>query len=154
MGGEAVGTIIARPSGRFISNAEASKYLYCDGNSFSAALYPKLYQVLGTTTLPDLRERFLEGLDTTGLYLEAGLPNITGQTRCAFWNNESDTTGNYINGAIKETYSSTAHWSTGGATVRREVLNFDASRNSSIYKNDCTTVQPSAYTVRYYIRAK
>lgn len=41
-------------------------YLYCDGSTFSAATYPALAIILGSTTLPDSRGRVRAGLETGG----------------------------------------------------------------------------------------
>ena len=146
-GGEAVGTIVARPSDRFTSDAEASKYLYCDGSTFSSSAYPKLYQVLGTNKLPNLRERFLEGHNTAGTYVAAGLPNITAGY---FLNWYAGSLG--YSGALY-TVSTGGSWLGEGTSYRNHLDYFNAARCSSIYGNS-TTVQPPAFTVRYYIRAK
>ncbi len=150
IGGEAIGTIVPRPSALFSSSSEASYYLYCDGSTFSAATYPKLFAVLGTTTLPDLRNRFLEGHDTPKTYKEAGLPNITAGVFINWATSVSQygaayihsTTSSFLNNGVTNTY------------YYQHNTVFDASRCSNIYKNNFNTVQPPAYTVRYYIRAK
>ncbi len=95
----------------------------------------------------------MEGFDIAGNYLESGLPNIKGETYSSLWTNNSST-ANYSNGVIREYYSSIQRWDSGGNSVRREIIGFDASWANPIYKDDCTIVQPPAYTVRYYIRAK
>ena len=38
-------------------------YFECNGNNFSASTYPKLYQALGSTKIPDLRGQFVRGWD-------------------------------------------------------------------------------------------
>lgn len=151
--GEAIGTIVARPSDRFTSDAEASKYLYCDGSTFSASAYPKLYQILGTTTLPDLRERFLEGLDTAGSYIQAALPNLTGHSGLSYFS-QGITYATTGTGAIRSPYTSVGRWEGDSNSTSYHSIIFDASLCSSIYKDGVNTVQPPTYTVRYYIRAK
>jgi hypothetical protein len=59
-GGNVTGTIIA-----YYGTSAPNGYLKCDGSSFSPSVYPKLYQVLGKSTLPDLRGCFLRGLGGT-----------------------------------------------------------------------------------------
>ena len=145
-GGEAIGSIVARPSDRFTSPTEAARYLFCDGSTFSTSAYPKLYQVLGTTTLPDLRERFLEGLDTPNTYIEAGLPNITGMFEMTR-TNSARFSGAFKRVGFMSTVSCYTHELPG------MIMNFDASWSNPIYGKSIT-VQPPAYTVRYYIRAK
>lgn len=105
----------------------------------------------GNHGTPDLRDRFLQGSDVPGNFVESGLPNITGtwDSVVEFWN------GGYRavdSGAI----SSIGY----GGGYDMEVPNisspgyvkrtFDASRCSPIYGNS-NTVQPASYTV-YYIR--
>lgn len=93
--------------------------------------------------------RTLQGADSShaaGTTIEAGLPNITG--RLESWNgafNPFGQTGAFVN-------ASTFH-SVPAATEKEgvDVVNFDASRSSSIYGNS-TTVQPPAYVVHFYRR--
>jgi hypothetical protein len=45
-----------------------SGWLICDGSTFSSATYPLLYAALGnTTTLPDLKDKYLVGTTNSGL---------------------------------------------------------------------------------------
>ena len=142
-GGEAIGTIVPRLNANFKSESEKKKYLYCDGSTFSASEYPKLALLIGTT-LPDLRNRFLQGNDTGFNYIEAGLPNITGHVTGALdvWGDAS--------GAF---YKSGLGTGTGDSDDDNPFLYFDASRSNPIYGRS-NTVQPPSLTVRYYIRAK
>lgn len=134
-----IGTVIA-----FAGNGSPSNdgtWLECNGRSCAA--YPKLVSVLGKSTLPDYRNRFLEGNTTSGTILEAGLPNITGRFVAVFQ-------GNPVSGAFSNLGS-------GGHTKARtdwdgQNIFFDASRSSSIYGRS-STVQPPAVTVRYFIKA-
>ncbi len=45
----------------FYSNTIPVDYLLCDGSSFSSSTYPLLFALLGGTTLPDLRGKFIRG---------------------------------------------------------------------------------------------
>jgi hypothetical protein len=56
-GGVPVGTIIA-----YAGASAPDGYLACDGGSFSASTYPKLYVLLGEAKTPDLRGYFVRGL--------------------------------------------------------------------------------------------
>lgn len=140
-----IGTVIA-----FAGNGSPSNdgtWLECNG--LSCAAYPKLVSVLGKSTLPDYRKRFLEGSGAAGTVLEAGLPNITGY--------------------IPHDWLSMGDGNPAGAFYRTDILGrstsrqgkksgdwfrymFDASRSSSIYGRS-STVQPPAVTVRYFIKA-
>jgi hypothetical protein len=40
-------------------------YLICDGSTYNSATYPSLFAVLGTTTLPDFRDKFARGYSST-----------------------------------------------------------------------------------------
>lgn len=66
-----------------------SGYLLCDGSTYDSATYPDLFAVLGSTTLPDFRDKFARGysstsgrtfLDTQQDAYEDHLHQITGQT--------------------------------------------------------------------------
>lgn len=105
--------------------------------------------VLGKNTVPDYRNRFLEGSTSPNQVIEAGLPNITGYIPHD-WLSMGD--GNPA-GAFYRTNI------LGGSTSRQGKKSgdwfryiFDASRSSSIYGRS-TTVQPPATTVRWLIRA-
>lgn len=60
-----------------------TNWLICDGSTFSGATYPALATLLGSTTLPDLRDRSIYGvgsswsrLDTDGLSLANRTKNL------------------------------------------------------------------------------
>ena len=99
--------------------------------------------------LPDLRNRFLEGSENPKLYIEPALPNITGTWRQPTANvGPGHETGAFYY-AGNYGYASDYNHGGGGTTT-----GFNAARCSSIYQNGINTVQPPAFTVRYYIRAQ
>lgn len=133
-----IGTVIA-----FAGNGSPSNdgtWLECNGQS--CAGYPKLVSVLGKSTLPDYRNRFLEGSGAAGTVIEAGLPNITGFI-CGGWMSGKGAFANYryVNAS-----------GDGRGYPASDSCTFDASRCSPIYGNS-TTVQPPSVTVRYFIKA-
>ena len=133
-----IGTVIA-----FAGNGSPSNdgtWLECNGQSCAA--YPKLVSVLGKSTLPDYRNRFLEGSGAAGTVIEAGLPNITGQVWAGWMGG---------NGVFKR-YRYVGASGDGNGHPRADSCTFDASRSSPIYGRS-TTVQPPAVTVRYFIKA-
>ena len=132
-----IGTIIAWASAK---NPTDGIWLDCNGQSCDG--YAELVSVLGKSTVPDYRNRFLEGSATPGTVLEAGLPNISGSFVVHMTNPVS---GAFYNG--KSGYESKQYrdWNA------RQVV-FDASRCSSVYGKS-TTVQPPAVTVRWLIKA-
>ena len=91
--GVPIGTIIAWAS---LHDPTDGVWLECDGRTCSE--YHELCGVLGTSTVPDFRNRFLEGSTTPRTVLEAGLPNITG----TFPNNDDEYKG-YYSGALYST---------------------------------------------------
>lgn len=157
-GGVPVGTIIAWPFNN--TPTKGGKWLLCDGSSYSSDIYPELYAVSGSTNLPDLRDRFLQGNSTAGTIVEAGLPNITGimdnrmETDCIEPLSYADDirfTGAIYNISVTEGFNTSIVQNTGGNWGIR-AWGFDASKSNPIY-GASTTVQPPAYTVRYYIKA-
>lgn len=158
-GGVPVGTIIAWPFNT--APTEYGTWLLCDGSAYSAAAYPKLYALSKSATLPDLRDRFLQGSATAGKLVEAGLPNITGTIRenkpgvdQQFF--AEDVKSNSFEGAfcnLYGTYSVRAFTGPDGWGCEAPMdVSFDASRSNAIY-GASITVQPASYTVRYYIKA-
>lgn len=102
----------------------------------------------GSTTfnLPDFRNRTIWGAENFG-YIEAGLPNIKGAVNIDGQNNTSS-------GAI--TFSGAGDLTdvnNVGGNGLRGVMQFDASRSSSIYGKS-PTVQPPAIKVRVVTRYK
>lgn len=141
-GGVPVGTIIAWPSASQPEDPE--NWLECDGRTISATDYPELYAILGST-IPNLRERFLEGAMTPNIFKDAGLPNITGN----FGLNVGGY--RYFGGAFYGG-SAQANQCAGEGGYGNYSTNFNAARSNKIYGKS-TTVQPASYTVRYIIRA-
>ena len=132
----------------------------CHGSSYSSDIYPELYAVSGSTNLPDLRDRFLQGNSTAGTIVEAGLPNITGimdnrmETDCIEPLSYADDirfTGAIYNISVTEGFNTSIVQNTSGNWGIR-AWGFDASKSNPIY-GASTTVQPPAYTVKYYIKA-
>ena len=146
--GVPIGTIITWAS---LHDPTDGVWLECDGRTCSE--YLELCGVLGTSTVPDFRNRFLEGSTTPRTVLEAGLPDISG----TFGNHGHDQDGDNgrggkrTSGAFKIIQSwcrpSAGRDSNGGNTVL-----FQASLSNSIYGRS-STVQPPAVTVRYLIKA-
>ena len=105
--------------------------------------------------MPDLRNRYLQGNDIGGTIIEAGLPNIKGSFIAGYtiWENDNGVSdGVPRSGAFYGKNTGTRNYTI--ANSNGGTLFFDASRCSTIYRDDITTVQPPAVTVRYYIRAK
>ena len=134
----------------FLNTSEGTKYLLCDGSQIPSN-YPKLRSLM--THTPNLRDRVPQG---SGVYainskIEAALPNIKGEAK--FQNNcglaEVNGSGPFYR---SKTSFSTALLNV--TTAGSYALGFDASYSSPIYKDDCTTVQPSALAVNFYIKAK
>lgn len=139
-----VGTIIAWPGSS--APTEGGTWLLCNGQS--CVSYPALSAIVGST-VPNLEGRFLEG--TTGTprsFKDAGLPNITGVISGSYGILHFSASGAFSRntGCYNHGGTNSDNWSDTG------LFDFDASRSSSIYGKSFT-VQPSSYTVRYYIKA-
>ena len=126
------------PIGSVISYAGATApdgYFECNGASFSSSTYPKLYQALGSTKIPDLRGQFVRGWDhgagvdlarALGSSQTDALQNITGkitEMQVAAWRAQAQS------GAL---YQSRRHGSgkhdRGNLSGTMIDLNFDASK--------------------------
>lgn len=148
-----VGHIIAH-----MGNSAPEHYLACDGKEYNIVDYPYLVQHiednygvanyfggdgLYTFCVPNLSERFLKGSGTTGVYEEAGLPNIT-----ADWKSEPSADPS---GAVSiKSEKGTLDPVTGGGSADSRVY-FDASRSSPIYGNS-ETVTPSNFSILFCIK--
>ena len=137
-----VGTILAWGGSNPSIVVDIGTWLLCDGRSFSLSLFPILAAALGTSNLPNLDGRFLEGNNAQPMrFKEAGLPNIIGKIGAGWM------TGS---GVFKNA-GPDGHSGDGNAWVQ-DSCTFDASRSSAVYGKS-STVQPASYTVRYYIKA-
>lgn len=144
-----IGTVIA-----FAGNGSPSNdgtWLECNGQS--CAGYAELVNTLGKSTVPDYRNRFLEGSGAAGTVLEAGLPNITGvvdgyRLGCSDEYTRMNSSSGAFSGYGKagKSYGAQGNWH------RSMPITFNASLSNPIYGNS-TTVQPPAVTVKYFIKA-
>lgn len=125
-------------------------YLECDGSTVSRTTYKDLFDVIGVTygagdgnltfQLPDFRNKVPWGKDieTNFGYIEAGLPNITGNIY-AFAGG---------GGALNTKYEINNF---GGGGVPQNYIEFNASKSNSIYGKS-TTVQPPSVKVIFIIK--
>jgi len=72
----------------WVSGCTVPPYLNCDGSTFSAATYPQLAVVLGSTTLPDARGRSRFALTQTTSRITSAISGINGTVRGAAGGNE------------------------------------------------------------------
>ena len=141
--GVPIGTIIAWASTK---NPTDGTWLDCNGQS--CAGYSTLVSVLGKSTVPDYRNRFLEGSATPNTNLAAGLPNITGSFRVML----QEYTDQKVSGAFKQTCINAGEDGRRNTYGESFEISLNASKSSSIYGKS-TTVQPPATTVRWLIKA-
>ena len=147
--GVPIGTVIAWPCTK---NPTDGTWLECNGQS--CAGYAELVSVLGKSTVPDYRNRFLEGSSTSNRVIEAGLPNINGTFSI------DDSFIGLQSSVVPRPTGAFYYKSSGRYDIKTTIqtdytgysLVFDASRSSSIYGKS-TTVQPPAVTVKYLIKA-
>ena len=127
-------------------------WLICNGNTFDETVYPELYEILGSNTLPNLVGRFIKGVggttnsadptdksDLPNQPEEAGLPDIEGNICYA---GHQTTPSTYGNGAFDATNTyqhelnfgnpGTAHTGNSGQVP----MNFKASRGTVLSEND------------------
>lgn len=104
------------------------------------------------THTPDLRDRVPQGAGAYAVNsaIEPGLPNIKGGCIINWFSSATMSGPFYI-------YNSTSRFLTNagsGTNYYQHDTYFDASRCSSVYKDNCTTVQPPALAINFYIKAK
>lgn len=148
----------------FAGDTAPDGFYLCDGSAKSRTTDAALFAVIGekfgagdgstTFNLPLLTDnRFLEGSTTAGTQKDAGLPNITGTFGNTSMRNDSKSKFNTTTGAFAGT-SSTASTGYGTDTTSQSgkyVVNFSATRSSSIYGGS-STVQPKSLTCLYIIK--
>ena len=112
---------IATDKSLWTSSPSTEPYKYGNGNGST------------TMTLPDYRNRVIQGGDNTTIK-SAGAPNITGQLTYYFY--DQGTSGAFAHSAAEQGVSP-------GNSVKIITATFDASRSNPIYGNS-TTIQPPA----------
>ena len=155
--GVPIGTVIAWAGEK--APATNGTWLECNGQSCAA--YPALTAVLGKSTVPDYRGRFLETDTTVGTVKEAGLPNITGILGSDSYINDPTcepitSADEHFSGAFRAVnfhnyYVGPYFTGKAGNWAPGSIL-FDASLSSPIYGGS-TTVQVASVTVRRFIKA-
>lgn len=155
--GVPIGTVIAWAG----SKAPSTNGTWLECNGQSCAAYPALTAVLGKSTVPDYRGRFLESDTTVGTVKDAGLPNITGilgsdpltNDRSSEPITSADTnfSGAFRAMNFQEYYTGYYHTAKNMNLAPESIL-FDASLSSPIYGGS-TTVQVASVTVRRFIKA-
>lgn len=145
-----VGTIIA-----VAYTGVPEGYMHCNGAAVSRSTYAALFSAIGTTygtgndsttfNLPNLMNRFIEGSNTAGTVLAAGLPNITGHFSTALEWSQARYDGAFRRDNQNGSGPEGSEWS------NSQLISFDASRSSAIY-GASTTVQPPAMTAIYCIK--
>lgn len=127
--------------------------VWYEGAEVSRETYALLFEIFDTTygegngittfNLPNFVGRVPWGATDYG-YIEPGLPNITAQ-----W--DADDYSSHVSGATY-IFNSGGYVAKGGTTTSYRLFGFDASRCSSVYKNEIKTVQPPGLKVRVYGR--
>lgn len=133
--------------------------IWLEGAEVSRTTYSNLFQVYGTTygigdgsttfRLPDCRNRVFWGATNFG-YIDAGLPNITGSMSnglAEHWNPACVGSGALISNTVWD-----GNCGSGSGGGQRGGFSFNASKSSSIYKDDVDTVQPPSIKVRVKTR--
>ena len=141
----------------FAGSSVPSGWLKCDGTAVSRTTYAKLFAAVGTAwgagdgsktfNLPNLIDKVAWGASAAGGYIEAGLPNITGNFYIRDYNGNrlsavisSSTKNAFESGTYTGNYGKTT---SNPDTLSSSDLTFDASRSNAIYGKS-STVQPPA----------
>lgn len=129
--------------------------VWYEGAEVSRETYSLLFEKFGTTygegdgsttfNLPNFVGRVPWGATDYG-YIEAALPNITGIFSSDDYDNASPVTGVFYH------TTTSSHLGKEGTRSYPYATGFDASRCSSVYKNEIKTVQPPGLKVRVYGR--
>lgn len=148
----------------YVGSVVPNGYLMCNGQEVKIDDYNTLYEIVkdldefqseleGYFKIPNLKKRVLQGADNDlGTFIEAGLPNITGGFNTYI--QQGADTGAFSSQAI-------GGGAQGGEYLAHSIANFNAkngetklngTRSNDVYgKSD--TVQPSAFTINYIIKA-
>ena len=136
-----------------------SGFLLCNGGAISRTTYADLFSAIGTTygagdgsstfNLPNLNGRVLQGtndLSQVGTYLEASLPNISGEVRLDRfrWSEGGWATGSgAFSQKVGQTGSYKAGFGTDFADESGTAVTFEASRVSSLFVDNSSLQVPA-----------
>ena len=139
----------------FATTTPPAGYLKADGAAVGRETYPDLFAAIGTAfgegdgsttfNLPDLIGRFAQGSNTPGLKIEAGLPNIEGDSKSANYGGIAEPTGAFFRTTSRSLVPVVQVTDDFSAAI-------DASRSNPIY-GASDTVQPPALTLLPCIKA-
>ena len=139
----------------FATSTPPAGYLKADGAAVGRETYPDLFAAIGTAfgegdgsttfNLPDLIGRFAQGSNTPGQKIEAGLPNIEGDSKSANYGGIAEPTGAFFRTTSRSLVAQV------GTTLDSSTA-IDASRFNPIY-GASDTVQPPALTLLPCIKA-
>ena len=148
-----------------LSSSLGDNEIWLEGGTVSRTTYAELFAIYGTTygagdgsttfVLPDFRNRAIWGANSFG-YIAAGLPNITGNIHLEGDGGSRAKSVSTASGVFSWLNPGTgaSFENTGGGQPWLSDFNFDASRSSSIYSQNVTTVQPPSIKVRVKARYK
>lgn len=137
------------------------------GGAVSRKTYARLFRIFGTkygagdgsTTfnLPNMNNgSFAEGSNTAGIAKSAGLPNIAAKPNnnhtCVWIAGDNVSSSGALQLKMVEGLypHGSSKWEDRYGTFAE--IDIDASRCSSVYRNDITTVQPKCVTVKFCIK--
>lgn len=137
-------------------------FLLCNGASLSRTEYPELFAAIGdrwgsdsssTFKLPDTHHRFFEGttvLSEIGKYVQAGLPNISGEWAHT-WANVKNSP--ILGAAYFKKPDTTGSFPVDPNNPGSGQLGFDASHVSNLYQNNLHEVRVNAIFGMMLIRS-
>lgn len=139
----------------FYRATDGHKVVLADQESNVSAIYTATgiawYYVLDTDNtrfkLPRSQWAFVGLRDTVGNYVEAGLPNITGEQKSLLSNSASDLTST---GALYVTPFSTTIDMSASSSTRGRFLFLDASRSNATYGKSSTVQQKATQMYLYF----
>lgn len=137
-----IGSIIA-----YMGQTAPPYWLLCDGSTFDTSTFTELANVLGSNTLPDLRNKtpFGAGDKTLGTSSDGSLPNITAST--------SIQAGQDQGGAFKFKVTDQAGLYKSGTYWKSGFLTLNANDSSKLYKDGQNYVEPASVRCNFIIKA-
>lgn len=147
-----IGTVIAW-AGK--TGVAPENWHICDGSTFSQYDYPELYETLHSTTLPDMRYRYIKGANSLkssdiGFTQDELLPEISGNFYGAAYDDDVPT------GAFSTINKRNCTLSTSGGS-RVHTYKFSANAYNNIYRataGSSEQVRPKTTVLVYIIKMK
>lgn len=137
----------------YAGTTSPSGWLICNGSQFSKIIYPKLFETLGSNTLPDLRGRYLVGKNDSNVGLSVPESHAHNWSFASFTSSVSTTNHGHTINAVN--YDSQSYSHTHAANLAPSIDGFGNNAGNKVgnAQGNLTNQNHAHSTGGYYLAA-